>query len=66
MGVVLSVKEDRRTDEDARKGNQSSERTNVGASVDCAGENDDVIVEETAIFSALFSTQTFFSYNRSW
>lgn len=60
MGVVLSVKEGRRTDEAARKGGQSSERTNVRASADCTGENDGVIDEGTATFSALFSTQTFF------
>lgn len=44
------MKEDRRKDEGARKGDQSSERPNVGASADCTGENDDVIDEETATF----------------
>lgn len=39
----LFLKEDRRKDKDARKGDQSSEGTNVGDSADSTGENGDVL-----------------------
>lgn len=44
------MKEDRQTDKDARKGDQGSERTNVGDSADCTGENGDVIEGKAAMF----------------
>lgn len=44
------MKEDRRTDEDARKGDQGSERTKVGDSADCTGENGDVTDGKAATF----------------
>lgn len=42
------LKGDRRTDEDGRKRDQCSDRTNGAASADCTGQNHDVINEETA------------------
>lgn len=53
MGLLpgcLFVKEDRRGDEDAGKGDQGSERTNVGDSADCTGEDGDIIDEGAATF----------------
>lgn len=55
----LFVKEDRRTDEDARKGDQSPVRTNVGDSADCTGENGDVTDGRQPLFSTLLTSDSF-------
>lgn len=47
------MKEDRRTDEDTR------ERTNVGDSADCTGENGDVTDGRQPLFSTLLTTDSF-------
>lgn len=54
------VKEDRRTDEDARK-DQSSERTNVRDSAGVTGENGDVGGGKAATFQH-FSQHRFFVF----
>lgn len=55
----LFVKEDRRTDKGARKGDQSSERTKVGDSADCTGENGDVTEGGQPLSSTLLTTDSF-------
>lgn len=57
----LFVKEDRRTDEDAGKGDQSPGRTDVGDPADCTGENGDHLHGKAATFQ-LFSQHGFFNF----
>lgn len=55
----LFVKEDRRKDKDTRKGDQSSEGTNVADSADSTGENVDVIDGRQPHFSTFLNTGSF-------
>lgn len=61
----LFVKDDRRTDEDARKGDQSSERTNVGDSADFTGENGENGDRRKAATFQHFAHHRFFYFFRS-